>query len=172
MENKKISCKKGYTSIVVDYQSPYSQEEIWDFLVHPKYAVEFTKSPCYYTEIGEDFELKKGNKWMEIHTGEDCKGEVVSNKITKITPFNYFQIVRHQSGVKNIITKILTQNEKGTNITEKHSFSISFKDFKWKHLVYWLFLYSGIFAKIAVDLEGDEYWFQKMEEKIRDTFYK
>lgn len=69
-----MKSKKGFTKTVYEYESKYSPEQIWEFFVHPKYTVEFTRKPCYYYEISNDFSLTKGQKWKEIHTGEDCKG--------------------------------------------------------------------------------------------------
>ena len=160
--------EKKHTKTIFQFQSHYQPEQIWEYLTHPKYAVGFSLEPCYYNEISESFKLEKNNKWTEIHTGEDCTGDVVVCKITDADTYNLFTTVRHQAGIKNTTIFKLQKNEKGTIITEIQKFSLSIKKMKPISIFAWLMLVTGLLTKFSFKPEEDEYWFKKMEEHIKE----
>lgn len=166
-----METKKRRTSTEVYFNSQYSPEQIWEFLVHPKYTEEFAMEKCYYLQIPEDFSLEKGKTYLEIHNGEGCNGEICEYKILKIIPHKLFQRVKHQIGLKEVTTYILAKNDltNTTLITEIHRYSISFKGFKMKHLLFWALLHLGLITKF-VNFENDRKWFENMEKKISESF--
>ncbi len=161
---------RKYTSCTFKFQSNYQPEQIWEYLVHPKYQVGFTKSPCYYNEIENSFSIEKGKSWKEIHTGEDCKGDIVTCKITDVDVFNSFKSVRIQSGIKNKTIMTLTKNSKGTIISEQQKFSLSLKKFSLMSLFAWLMLGTGLLVKFSLTTEDNEFWFKKLEQKLASEF--
>ena len=160
--------EKKHTKTIFQFQSDYQPEQIWEYLTHPKYAVGFSLEPCYNNEISESFKLEKNNKWKEIHTGEDCTGDVVVCKITDVYKYNLFTTVRHQAGIKNTTIFKLEKNEKGTIITETQKFTLSIKKMKPINIFAWLMLVTGLLTKFSFKPEEDEYWFKKMEEHIKE----
>lgn len=164
MENK-----RNYRKTIVYFQSNYQPEQIWDYLTHPKYAVDFTKEPCYYNEIDANFKLEKNNYWKEIHTGEDCSGDQVLCKIIKVNKHTNFTIVRNQAGIKNVTLLKLKKNEHGTLISEEQKYSFSFKQFKGLHIVTWILLISGLLTKFSFAPDDDLFWFEKMEDTIANN---
>ncbi len=168
-----METKTTYRNIIYEYQSPHTPEQLWEFLVHPKYEVEFTKEPCYHNVIDDDFTLEKGKSYIEAHTGEHCKGEHNPVKIVDVEEYKYYQIVRHGAGIKDTVTTKLQANEKGTLITITSTFGLSIKSFnKPLHLMSWLLVVTGLATKLAKEQVDQAYWFEKMEEKIADMLIK
>lgn len=161
--------KKRRKSTIIYFQSCYLPEQIWEYLTHPKYAVNFTKEPCYYNEINSGFKLEKGNHWTEIHTGEDCKGDKVLCKIEKSIEYETFVTIRNQTGIKNTTIYKLEQKDTGTLISEEQKFALTLRNFKPLNLVTWILLATGLLTKFSFKPEDDEYWFKKMEEKITQS---
>lgn len=161
--------EKKHTSTTVYFQSKYRPEEIWEFLTHPKYIESFKKDPCSFNKIDDDFKLQKGYFWTEIHTGEDCKGDIVKCKIVKLTEHSYFETVRYQAGIKNTSITKLEKNDEGTLITETQKYSLSLKYFKISSLLLWLMLISGLLTKFSFTPEDDMFWFNNMENAIKDS---
>ena len=158
-----MKSKRNYMSTFSEYESIYQPKEIWEFLVHPKYTVEFTEKPCYYNEIPDDFKLEKSNEWKEIHTGEDCKGDIVICTIKEIKEYEIFTEVRHQTGIKNTIITSLKLVENGTLIKQYYKYALSLKNFKPINVLNWFFLVSSILTRFAFDPEGDKFWFKNVE---------
>lgn len=163
------SKKRTYTR--VSFQSKYQPEQLWEILIHPKYAEELAIEKCFYIEIPNDFSLEKGKKYIEIHNGEHCRGESCEYQIVQCEPYQLYRKVKHQSGLKEITSHILTPNKNGTLITELHQYSISFKEFKLKNLLTWLFLHLGILTKF-INLEEDIQWFKNVENLIKNKSQK
>lgn len=165
MENASWTTDKKRTWTRVSFQSKYSPEQIWEVLLHPKYAEELAVEKCFYIEIPKDFSLEKGKTYLEIHNGEHCKGDICQYKILESVPYKLHKVVKHQIGLKLTATYILTPNEKGTLITELNQYSISFKGFKLKYLLHWLLLHLGIMMKV-INLDDDKKWFENVEKII------
>jgi len=161
MENK-----NKRTSSLVYFKSNYLPEQVWGYLIHPKYATEFTKKPCYHNEISSDFKLEKGYSWTEIHTGDDCQGDEVVCKVLKSIEYETFITVRHQTGIKNTTIFKLEKIGTGTLISEEQKYALSLRNFKPLSLVAWIMLTTGLLIKFSFKPEDDEYWFKKMEETI------
>ncbi len=162
-----METKITYRTITYTYQSNYTPEQLWEFLVHPKYEVEFTKDPCYHNVIDENFTLEKGKVYTEVHTGKHCQGENNPVKIVDVEEYKFYQIVRHGAGIKDTVTTTLQPNKKGTFITITSHFGFSLKSFnKPLHLISWLLVATGLATKLANEQVEQSYWFEKMEEKI------
>lgn len=162
-----MKSEKRYTKTIFQFQSEFQPQQIWNFLIHPEFAVEFAKDPCYHNEIDTSFKLEKGYQWKEIHTGEDCKGDIVVCKITDVNEYTSFSTVRHQTGIKNTTILNLEKNQKGTIITEIQKFSLSYKNIKPINTISWLMLVTGILIKFSFKPEEDKFWFKKLEEKLQ-----
>ncbi|QXP53237.1 hypothetical protein [Cellulophaga sp. HaHa_2_1] len=162
--------ERKHTKTIVQFQSAYQPEQIWEFLTHPKYAVAFTKDPCYHNEVNASFKLEPGNQWTEIHTGEDCEGDVVLCTIIESTINKAFTTVRHQAGIKNTTLFKLEKNQAGTIITEIQKFSLSGRKIRPINIFSWMMLGTGLLTKFSFKPEDDFYWFEQMEHKL-DTVY-
>ncbi len=163
---EKITRKRYYSKTVVEYQSKNKPKDIWEFLTNPKYEVEFTKEPCYYNEIDDNFKLEKGSNWREIHTGKDCAGDIVNCKITDIIKYKKFVSVRYQAGIKNTTINELDENDKGTLITQTQKYAFSIRSIKFSSIILWLMLLTGLLTKLSLKQTEDEFWFDKMDEKV------
>ncbi|MBO0593665.1 hypothetical protein I2486_19880 [Cellulophaga sp. E16_2] len=161
--------ERKYTKTIVQFQSKYQPTQIWEYLTHPKYTVEFTKDPCYHNQVSASFTLEKGNQWIEIHTGEDCEGDVVQCKIIESTTYKCFRTVRHQAGIKNTTIIKLEENKEGTIITETQKFSLSARKIRPINIMSWIMLGTGLLTKFSFKPEDDSYWFEHMEQKIGDV---
>lgn len=165
-----MKTKKRRTSTEVCFSSKYRPEQIWEVLVHPKYAEELAIKKCYTLEIPQEFSLEKGKTYREIHNGEACMGDICEYKILQSIPYKLFKKVKHQTGLKEITTYTLAYNEteNQTLINEVHQYSISFKALKLKYLLHWIFLHLGLITKF-IDLEEDKKWFKNVEKKIGEN---
>lgn len=161
MENQ-----RSYMKTMVQYQSQYQPRQIWERLVHPKYAVRFAKKPCYHNDIPEGFVLEKGSQWIEIHTGDDCQGDIVTCRITAVKACEYLTFVSYQTGIKTTSTYQLLANSSGTLVTETHHYRPSFKKIRPLSLMAWLMLGTGLLTRFAFKPEEDAFWFAKMEESV------
>ncbi|WP_024773062.1 hypothetical protein [Aquimarina macrocephali] len=164
MENR-----RKYRKTIVYFQSKYQPEQIWEFLTHPKYIVDFTKEPCFHNEIDDNFKLEKNNSWKEIHTGKDCNGDKVECKIIGINKYNNFSTVRHQAGIKNTTIFKLKKNKEGTLISEEQLFFFSLISFGGLGIISWIILITGALAKFSFKPDEDLFWFEKMEKTIANN---
>ncbi len=161
--------KRKYRKTIVHFQSKFKPQEIWEFLVHPKHVVKFTKDPCYYCEISNDFVLEKKHFWTEVHTGKDCEGDIVKSVIIGLKQYQSFSTLRHQAGIKNKTILTLTENESGTLISEEQIFSPSFKSVSLLGLFAWLMLLTGMLTRFSFQPDDDLFWFERMEETVANT---
>lgn len=161
--------KRKYSSTIVYFQSKYEPEIIWEYATHPKYEIEFTKDPCYYCEIPNNFVLNVNQSWTEIHTGEDCEGDIVQTKIIELEPYRNFTTVRYQTGIKNKTRIKLSKNKNGTLISEEQIFKPSLKNISFLSLFSWLMLFTGLLTRFTYKPNDDLYWFKNMENKIKNN---
>jgi len=158
--------KRKYRKTIIYFQSKFEPQEIWEYLIHPKYSTKFTKDPCYYCEIPSNFALEKNHSWKDIHTGEDCEGDIITSVILDLKKEQSFSSMRHQSGIKNKTIFKLMKNENGTLISEEQIYSLSFKSISFLSVFSWLMLFTGILTRLTFKPDDDIFWFERMEEEI------
>ncbi|WP_103867439.1 hypothetical protein [Aquimarina sp. I32.4] len=164
--------QRKYRKTIVYFLSKYQPEQVWEFLIHPKYIEEFTKDPCFYNKIESDFKIEKGAYWVEVHTGEDCSGDIVKCQIVQLDINKRLRTVRYQAGIKNSSTYELNKLDQGTLISEEQKFSISFRDFKGINIVSWIMMITGLLTRFSYKPDEDLYWFEKMENAISQNINK
>ena len=161
---------KKLRTLTSSHEFTYTPEQVWSILIEPNTRLSFNKMPCYYIAQAHETIDRVGQEWKDIHTGENCKGDVVVYKVKKIIPNKLYVYKGKQNVIWQTIYFSLEATEKGCKLYDKNVLSFGMGRSLKETMESWFFLATGLLVKYAKDEEGDANYYKEFEKELKKRY--